>query len=98
MYYQRKEFRSIFTRLQLAAVCATAISLATAPVARAQSCTKPPVATMVAWYSFDDQTRLFFPGTVVHIGCEGIRCGSAIADHVLHRHLFAHQHGLSGKY
>jgi len=56
MYYQQKGFRSIFTRLQLAAVCATAVSLATAPVARAQSCTQPPVGTMVAWYSFDDQT------------------------------------------
>lgn len=56
MYYQQKGFRNIFTGLQLAALCSITIALATAPMARAQACIQPPTGTMVAWYSFDDQT------------------------------------------
>jgi hypothetical protein len=45
----------IFAGLQLAAVCAMAIALATPPMAHAQSaCDPPPTGTMVAWYPFDE--------------------------------------------
>ncbi len=53
MYYQRKEFRSISAGLQIAAAGALALALATAPMARAQSCIPAPTGTMVAWYPFD---------------------------------------------
>jgi hypothetical protein len=53
MYYQDKGSKNIFAGLQLAAVFAMAIALATAPLAHAQ-CDPPPNGTMVAWYPFDE--------------------------------------------
>ena len=61
MYYQQSVFRKISAGLQLAAACAMAIALTTAPIARAQTCPPlpagaiyPPSGTMVAWYPFDE--------------------------------------------
>jgi len=61
MYYQRSVFRKISAGLQLAAACAIAITVATAPIARAGTCPPlpagaiyPPSGTMVAWYPFDE--------------------------------------------
>ena len=61
MYHQQSVFRKISAGLQLAAVCAMAIALTTAPIVRAQTCPPlpagaiyPPSGTMVAWYPFDE--------------------------------------------
>lgn len=56
MYCPQRGFRNFFAGLQLAAVCAMTIALATSPMARAQPCDPPPTGTMVAWYPFDEPT------------------------------------------
>jgi hypothetical protein len=61
MYHQQSVFRKISAGLQLAAACAMAIALTTAPIASAATCPPlpagaiyPPSGTMVAWYPFDE--------------------------------------------